>query len=103
MGRLNQPQIITVPAVTMPGSGATLYCTESTRRRSPGFNEPAKRAKQMRQVINRADAECQASVERSPSPQTPHPRATDAPSRGIKFPISDYAGMMCPGGWFLLF
>jgi len=28
---------------------------------------------------------------RSPSPQTPHPRATDARSRGIKFPISDMA------------
>ena len=43
----------------------------------------------MLQVVNRADAECQASAERSPSPQTPHPRATDARSRGIKFPISE--------------
>ena len=43
----------------------------------------------MLQVVNRADAECQASAERSPSPQTPHPRATDARSRGITFPISE--------------
>ena len=42
----------------------------------------------MRQVVNRADAECQASAEPAPSPQTPHPRTTDARSRGIKFPIS---------------
>ena len=50
----------------------------------------------MGQVINRADAERQASVERSGSPQSPHPRlvlspaegATQAPARGIKFPIS---------------
>ena len=54
----------------------------------------------MRQVVNRADAKHQASVERSPSGQTPHPRPavhssqsdagdTDARSRGIKFPISN--------------
>ena len=43
----------------------------------------------MHQVMNRANAECQASAAGSPSPQTPHPRATDARSRGIKFPISD--------------
>ena len=29
----------------------------------------------MLQVVNRADAECQTSAERSPSPQTHHPRA----------------------------
>jgi len=28
------------------------------------------------------------SAERSGSPKTPHPRATNAQSRGIKFPIS---------------
>jgi len=38
----------------------------------PGLNERAKRAKQMLQVVNRTDAECQASVESSRSPQTPH-------------------------------
>jgi len=59
----------------------------------------------MRQVVNRADAERQASAERSGSPQTPHPRlvlsqilsrvegspaegAPDARTRGIKFPVS---------------
>ena len=42
----------------------------------------------MRQVISRPEAECETNAERSPSPQTPHPRATDARSRGIKFPIS---------------
>ena len=42
----------------------------------------------MLQVVNRADAGGQASAAGSPSPQTPHPRATDARSRGIKFPIS---------------
>ena len=33
--------------------------------------------------------EDQASPERSPSPETPHPRTTQAPPRGIKFPISE--------------
>ena len=32
--------------------------------------------------------EDQASAECSPSPQTPHPQTTQAPARGIKFPIS---------------
>jgi hypothetical protein len=57
--------------------------------RSLGLNERAIRAKQMLQVVNRADAECQKSAERAPSPQTPHPRAPDARSRGIKFPVSN--------------
>ena len=51
----------------------------------------------MDQVMRATGTEDQASAERSPSPQTPHPGqfalsyvegATDAPSRGIKFPIS---------------
>lgn len=43
----------------------------------------------MRQVVNRPDAERQASVERSPSPQTPHLRITHAHTRGVTFPISN--------------
>ena len=43
----------------------------------------------MRQVVNRPDVERQASVERSPSPQTPHLRTTQAPACGAKFPISN--------------
>ena len=42
----------------------------------------------MRQVVNRADVKRQASVKRSPCPQTPHPRAIHARTRGIEFPIS---------------
>ncbi len=64
------------------------YCLKSAQGRSLGLNERAKRTKQMLQVVNRADAACQASAEPAPFPKTPHPRATDARSRGIKFPIS---------------
>ena len=39
------------------------------------------------------------SAERSPSPQTPHPRAADAPSRGIKFPISEPVFDLRPHLW----
>jgi len=53
----------------------------------------------MRQVVNRADAACQASAERTPSPPIPHVRATDAWSRGIKSPISN--GLIV-GRWCLL-
>ena len=35
------------------------------------------------ELVNKANAECQASALRSPSPQTPRLRATDARSRGI--------------------
>jgi hypothetical protein len=45
----------------------------------------------MLQVVNRAEAECQAIVESSPPfGQTPHSRATQARTRGIKFPINSY-------------
>lgn len=50
---------------------------------------PRNGAKPMRQVTNRVKAEGQAIAESSPSPQIPHPRATQARTRGIKFPISD--------------
>jgi len=42
----------------------------------------------MLQVVNTSNTEGQDSVERSPSPLTPHARATHARTRGIKFPIS---------------
>ncbi len=55
-----------------------------------GLHEREKRTKRMRQVVDKADAERQATAERSPSPQTPHPRANQAITRGIRFPISHY-------------
>jgi len=42
----------------------------------------------MGQVLRATDTEDHASAERSASRQTPPPRPADAPSRGIKFPIS---------------
>ena len=73
------------------------YCLQSARGWSPGLNEPVKRAERMRQVVNRADAECQGIAERSGSRQFPNPRivlstvegATNARSGGINSPISD--------------
>ena len=74
-------------AVTRPGSGGILSTVD------PGVvfwvltnarNEPARRF----QMVSITETENHASAERSPSPQTPHRRATDARLRGIKFPIS---------------
>jgi len=66
----------------------------------PGLNELAKRDKQMRQVVNRAEAGRQAGAAGSFCSQAPHPRAalhssqsdagaSDARPRGIKVLISD--------------
>ncbi len=53
-----------------------------------GRNEREERGKRMRQVIDKAEAERQASAGRSPSLQTAHPQATHPRTRGIKFPVS---------------
>jgi hypothetical protein len=71
-----------IPPVTEPGSGIIL--SGVGLRTVPGLNERAERAKQMLQVVNRAEAECQASAQ-----APPHPRANQALTRGIKFPISE--------------
>ena len=42
------------------------YCLKPDRGRSPGFNEPAKRAKRTLQVVNGAEVEGQTSADRSP-------------------------------------
>jgi hypothetical protein len=58
--------------LTVPEHG--IYCAQRIWGRSPGPNKRAKRTKRMHQVINRAEARRQAS---------------DARSRGIKFPIRE--------------
>ena len=55
----------------------------------------------MLQVVNRADsvgAIATASRDAGSLLETPHPRATDARSRGIKFPISEQRTCAATGG-----
>ena len=84
--RVNESHFSSDRPLTWAGSGVEYY------ELAPGWsvcvNESMKRGERRPPAVKTTGTEHQASVEGSPSPQTPHPLAADAPSRGIKFPIS---------------